>query len=74
MGIVSVDATYQGVVSYASAIVIDWVTDIRAEPVGDTSVTYTTNTLNSDAVRVSILSGRGGNSGTCHRTFLFFKR
>jgi hypothetical protein len=69
----SVNATYEGVVSYAGSIFNDWVIDIRDEPVGDTSTTYTANTVDTTAVRVSILSGRGGDSGTCHRTFLFFE-
>jgi hypothetical protein len=73
MAITSVNATYQGVVSYAGGIFNDWVTDIRDEPVGDTSTTYTADTLDATAVRVSYDSGRGGDSGTCHRTFLFFE-
>lgn len=73
MATTTVDATYQGVVSNSGTINFDWVTDIRNAPTGDNADTYTSATTNTTAIRVTSISGRGGNSGNCHRTFLFFE-
>lgn len=73
MATTTVNATYQGVVSNSGTINFDWVTDIRNAPTGNNADTYTSETTNTTAIRVLSISGRGGNSGSCHRTFLFFE-
>ena len=75
MATTTIDATYQGVVSftYVDPFFFDWITDVRDVVTGDTYTTYNTNTQNNDAVRASFQTGRLGNVGYCSRTFLFFE-
>jgi hypothetical protein len=72
MATVTVDATYQGFSSYFDFGVTDWVNDIRDVAIGNFTQTYTTNTQDNNAIRVTFISGRLGTSGDCYRTFLFF--
>jgi len=67
----TVNATYQGLVQYSSSFYFDWSFDIRGAVNGNLATTYTTNTT-ANAIRAYEVFSRGGTTGVCCRTFLFF--
>lgn len=67
----TVNATYQGLVQYSTNFYLDWVFDVRNASVGNVANTYTTNT-SVYGIRAYESSSRGGTTGVCARTFLFF--
>ena len=57
---------------YASGTLILWVNEVRNATSATFVSTYGSSTINGSAFKSSLQSSRGGVSGQCNRTFLFF--
>ena len=69
----AVNATYQGRVgNVVNAALLNWLSSVRNASTGTYAITYTSNTIVSNAIYVTYISSRGGYQGSAFRVPLFF--
>jgi hypothetical protein len=69
----TINATYQGRVGKSvTAVLVNWLSQVRNASTGTFVSTYTSNTTVADAIEINYVSGRGGITGICSRVPLFF--
>jgi len=68
----NVTASLQGRVGLFSSGVTNWLSQVRNATTGNSANTFTSSSLQLQAIRATLSSGRSGTTGVLYRTFLFF--